>query len=91
MKLLFCTGCYDIFSLRRYLRYCACGESAGRYKDDLQAEVSGKAVPLGFHNQDFAEAIRNQPEEGAGERFIAFVIPKHCPTIKRRRHKYKEE
>lgn len=85
MKLLFCKKCQDVFKLDLFERSCKCGNVKGHYIDELNAEYSGKyALPLGFSNQDLMRAIRKQPHDGLGEKFTAFVIPKKCPTYKRR-------
>ena len=84
MKLIFCPGCHDVVKLAREMRFCKCGASCGCYKTDgLNAVYGGSAVPLGFANSSLVEAIKNQPDEGMGERFTAFVIPKSCPTFRR--------
>lgn len=84
MKLLACTECASVFSLALSEKRCDCGKTTGRYIDDLNAEFDGPGIPLGFHNLKFVSALRNQPEEGMGERFEAFVIPAICPTFKKR-------
>ena len=83
MKLVLCRDCLDIFSLRRNeVRKCSCGKCSGRYIDSLYAEYAGEpAVPIGFSNPSLVEALRNQPEEGPGKEFRAFVIPKKCETM----------
>lgn len=62
---------------------CECGRSYGQYHEDgLHATIGGgDAVPLGFANSTLVRALENQPEEGMGKRFEAFVIPKKCPTV----------
>lgn len=40
-------------------------------------------MPLGIANSSFIDALKNQPEEGMGKRFEAFVIPKQCPTLRK--------
>ena len=88
MKLIFCTNCYDVFNLRYEMKTCSCKKSAGRYRSELDAEIEGEhALPLGFENKSFMVAIKNQPSEGMGKRFEAFVIPKKVLTIKRKRIK----
>ena len=37
---------------------------------------------IGFDNETLVEAILHQPERGMGRDFIAFVIPKHCKTVR---------
>jgi hypothetical protein len=84
MKLLFCTACQDVIRLFKDARTCKCGATGGRYLDGKNAEYWGaNAMPLGFHNQEFLAALLCQPENGAGCRFDAFVIPKECPTMKK--------
>lgn len=82
MKLIYCTQCHDIRKLHRNSIVCACGRSGGFYTDELKAVITGFAVPLGVNNRTFVKALADRPEEGMGERFEAFVIPKKCPTIK---------
>lgn len=81
MKLIFCPKCADLFRLVHKYRACECGKSAGHYVDDLDAITYGEAIPVGFANYSFIEAIKNQPNKGMGKEFTAFVIPKHCPSI----------
>ena len=85
MKLLFCNFCYDIFSLAPEEKVCTCGRSRGAYDQDLLHAwyVGTAAIPLGFINSSFDEAMRAQPNDGMGERFVAFVIPKVCPTFRK--------
>ena len=84
MKLLFCKECQDIIRLiPDKIRECKCGKVGGKYINELNAVYFGKeGVPIGFKNSTLANAIYNQPEKGLGKEFIAFVIPKICPTIK---------
>jgi hypothetical protein len=83
MKLIYCSNCQDI--VRLYIdeeRFCKCGECSGAYVDRINAWYKGNhAIPLGFHNMSFSVAISSQPEEGWGENFKAFVIPKECDTF----------
>ncbi|MDQ0246508.1 hypothetical protein J2S09_004112 [Bacillus fengqiuensis] len=82
MKLLLCTNCTDIFSLDLYEKTCSCGLVKGKYINGQLAEYSGKsAFALGFANNSFINALINQPEQGMGREFTAFVIPKSCPTF----------
>lgn len=85
MKLLLCKNCQDVIRLvQEETRTCRCGKVSGKYLDDLNAVYSGKeAVPLGFANSSLVEALRNQPEEGWGKEFTAFVIPKKCYTFEK--------
>lgn len=82
MKLLMCLHCHDIFNLNLDEKTCRCGKTKGKYIDELHAEYSGEhAIPLGFTNTSLIKAIQNQPEDGLGETFTAFVIPKKCATF----------
>jgi len=82
MKLLYCNTCRDIVKLNRTTRTCHCGATGGHYKQDgLNAIYYGPAIPLGFANSSFHEAIDSQPEFGMGTNYNAFVIPKVCPTM----------
>ena len=82
MKLLYCNTCRDIVKLYRTTRTCHCGATGGHYKQDgLNAVYYGPAIPLGFANGSFHEALDNQPEFGMGTNYNAFVIPKVCPTM----------
>lgn len=82
MKLIFCTECHDIVKLTHSKRVCSCSQSWGRYEDNINARIGGKAVPLGFANPSFVQALKSRPESGDGREFCAFVIPKVCPTVK---------
>lgn len=82
MKLIFCPSCHDLFRLINEMRTCKCGLTKGRYTDELNAEISGLAIPIGIHNPSFIKAILNRPDTGMGERFEAFIIPKEVKTIK---------
>ena len=85
MKLLLCKNCQDFIRLiQGETRTCKCGAVSGKYLDNLNAIYSGdEAIPIGFANSTLVEAIRNQPEEGMGKVFTAFVIPKKCYTIEK--------
>ena len=50
-------------------------------EDGLNAEIGGRAIPLGFDNGSFVRALSDRPKEGLGRRFEAFVIAEQCPTI----------
>lgn len=83
MKLLFCPECYSVFNLAFKEKFCTCRASSGKYmQDGLNAEVYGKGIPLGFHNTKFVQALKKRPKKGNGSRFLAFVIPNECPTVK---------
>lgn len=85
MKLIFCPKCQDVLKLQPFKRNCQCGAAFGYYLNEINAEIGGKAIPVGFANSSFAEALRSRPETGSGSRFEAFVIPKTCETIKEKR------
>lgn len=88
MKLLFCKSCHDVIRLiQDRERLCKCGKVGGRYIDEIRAEYWGgkKAIPLGFDNYSLASAIDHQPLSGEGQYFKAFVIPKACPTFKKKK------
>lgn len=85
MKLLMCLECNDIFNLDLSEKSCRCGRSKGKYINQQLAEYTGKsAVPLGFSNPSLIQAIKEQPKEGMGKEFAAFVIPKNCKTFFKR-------
>lgn len=98
MKLLFCLNCGDVMSLRtQHSRECECGAVSGRYIDDLNVEVTGNPIVLGFANQSFLNAVRIQLARGdsletmdyaggkvtKGRSFEAFVIPESANSVKR--------
>lgn len=91
MKLIFCPICNDVKKLQSYPTYCECRKSYGRYINSLDAEIFGEAIPIGFSNPLFYNAIRNQPEVGLGKTFEAFVIPKNCDTIKVHKEEFWED
>jgi hypothetical protein len=93
MKLLFCKNCHDIFNLANKLKTCSCGNTKGKYIDNINAIYFGKqSIPLGFDNFSFTEALKSQPLRGDGYGFIAFVIPKECKTyIKEKKGKILNE
>ena len=83
MKLLLCKKCQDIIRLIDVKRTCKCGKIGGRDIDDINAVYFGKmAVPIGFENGTLVKAVHNQPKNGMGKNFTAFVIPKICSTYK---------
>ncbi|MGH9022587.1 MAG: hypothetical protein ACRDV9_05740 [Acidimicrobiia bacterium] len=93
MKLILCGKCHDIVKLRLdQERWCACGESSGRYEaDGWHAWFRGRsAVPLVIINQSFARAVVAQKMmgrlavDGADLEFKALVIPEGHERFKRR-------
>lgn len=86
MKLLLCKKCRSIFNLSKdEEKTCFCGETKGKYVDDINAKYEGPCFPIGFDNNSLINALKNQPKNGLGERFDAFVIPKSCPTMKKKK------
>ena len=98
MKLILCEKCSDIVALKmNTIRSCACGESGGRYLDNLNAEMWGPCFKIGFANSSLANALRAQKFEGdsketmiygyervtKGRDFKAFIIPESAETMKR--------
>lgn len=83
MKLIWCNACSDVVAMRMEPRTCFCGKSGGHYVNKLDAVFHGPATPLGFRNDDFGQALRNQPAAGEawGKNFTAFVIEKECATF----------
>lgn len=85
MKLLMCLNCNDVFSLDMYEKSCRCGRSKGKYINQQLAEYTGEfTMPLGFSNSSLIKAIKDQPNEGLGKEFTAFVVPKKCETFFKR-------
>lgn len=89
MKLIYCTECGDVVSLRLEPRACLCGKSSGQYGEDrLNATYSGPAIPLGFTNWSFLAAKTVFPFDAhgdplGGKRFEAFIIPADAATMKK--------
>jgi hypothetical protein len=87
MKLLFCTSCRDVFSLKKSEVKCSCLKSGGKYLDDINAEYYGPCIPLGFNNVSFVKAWSETLQNctlATGVRFIAFVVPSTCYTFRRK-------
>ena len=98
MKLILCEACSDIVALKIGMgRSCSCGQSGGRYINNLDAEVWGPCFKIGFANASFIEALSAQKFEGdsketmiygyervtKGRDFKAFIIPESAETMKR--------
>lgn len=84
MKLILCKKCQDVVRLvQSEERACSCGTCSGRYTNELDAWYKGGVfvVPLGFDNWSLSTAVHEQPENGMGKIFRAFVIPKECKTF----------
>lgn len=83
MKLILCSKCHDVVALHFRYRECLCGASGGRYEEDgRNAVITPAAIPLGFGNGSFSEAVRHRPHVGEGKRFLAFVIPRTCGSVR---------
>lgn len=81
MKLILCPECGDVVRLMFEKRKCGCGKAYGRYYTEAKAVISADAIPLGIANSSLTSAVKNQPKEGLGSRFEAFVIPEVCDTV----------
>ena len=81
MKLFYCKSCSDVVRLKKTLKKCDCGKSWGRYLDNINAEIGGNAIALGFSNSSFVEALSSNPSPERGTRFEAFVISKKANSI----------
>jgi hypothetical protein len=57
MKLIFCPDCQDVVRLFSEPRKCKCGKVSGKYIDDVDIAIKGKAMVLCIHNNDVAEAL----------------------------------
>ena len=99
MKLLLCPTCSDVFKLDEdELRQCKCGKCSGRYVDNINAEVWGDGVVIGFANGSLARAIMKQRAFGdlietmggcygrevKGREFDAFIIPDSAASVVRK-------
>lgn len=93
MKLLVCIKCNDVFNLSFKEKSCSCGQSQGKYfEDGLNATYKGPCMPLGFRNDSFHQALKEQPADGfKGKEFTAFVIQRECPTMKKEDEHYWNE
>jgi len=62
MKLLLCRNCWDVVKLQKETRSCKCGESGGRYTDNLNAEYWGadETYIIGLDNRSLIRAIQNE-------------------------------
>ena len=91
MKLHMCLECMDVFSLSHKEKVCGCGNTKGRYIDNLNAEYSGNAQPIGFANGSFRQSFQLQKIEDKtpkrknecckGVEFTAFFIPKSATSL----------
>jgi hypothetical protein len=90
VKLIYCPECHDVRKLHlNETVTCQCGQSSGAYVDNLNAWISGKAIPIGFANPTLVDALYLQELYGdrsdrLGHRFEAFIIPDCAPTVTRK-------
>ena len=87
MKLIFCQECQDVIKLLSAERSCSCGNSGGRYLEDLiTAEIWGAAVPIKIENDDFLGALPRTREgaEPAERRFEASIFSEQTSEITRK-------
>lgn len=97
MKLIYCLECKAIINLRQEEKKCVCGKSGGQYVDNINAEIYGPCVPLGFANDSFSRAYQIQKEKnkkgggGWGSIFEAFWIPENTKSIRRIDEEYVPE
>ena len=86
MKLIFCPECGDIRMLHRSGVTCWCGKSSGRYmEDNLHAEISGLAIPIGIDNRRFVAALAELRlgRNSMGPDINAFLIAESSSRIRR--------
>lgn len=59
MKLLNCMRCHDILSLTDgKLRTCRCGQSEGRYINELEVLYKGQCRILGIANSEYTSSLK---------------------------------
>ena len=84
------------------IEHCKCVETSGKYIDDLNAEIKGECMPIGFANSSFIKALKRQKTENnyydgnkdtccKGQEFTAFIIPAWAKSVKRVEEKIKEK
>lgn len=85
MKLIFCSECKDILSLKDEEKTCVCGKSMGKYIDKENIIYSGPCRVLGIANKSFVAALNyNQKNfNGKGIVFKTYVIPSNGKNIRR--------
>jgi len=81
----------DIFNLTKDEKVCGCGNTKGKYVDNLNAEYSGNAQPIGFANGSFRQSYKVQKVEDMlpkrknecckGVEFTAFFIPAAATSL----------
>lgn len=97
MKLLLCRKCADIVAISmNETRNCKCGESCGKYIDEINAEYQGEhCVPIGINNNALLKALQMadienkhqvEPTTCKGIDFDAFVILNCSTSIKSTNH-----
>ncbi len=86
MKLIYCEKCGDIFNLRKKTKSCSCGETSGKYINNIIAEIHGDCLPIGIANNIFkiAKVIQKNADDKELEkncRLEAFFISKYSKNI----------
>jgi hypothetical protein len=81
----------SIFSLSYNEKSCDCGKTKGKYINNIYAEFTGNAQPIGFSNPSFRQGytlqkIEDKKPKKVGEcckgvEFTAFFIPKNATSI----------
>jgi len=82
MKLFYCPLCGDIVRMQLEERTCKCGESKGKYTDNINSVVSEGAIPMGIDNNTLIEASRRWQACGYPYKIDAWFIDKECKTVK---------
>lgn len=73
-KIIYCSNCFDMKTLRKKLTRCVCGKSLGIMIDNNSAKINEAAIPIGLSTKTFQFALSNRPDTGLGIPFTAFVI-----------------
>lgn len=82
MKLLLCLNCSDVIKLDLEERKCKCGETKGKYLDNINAVYSGEtAIRLGIDNRSLSLSLLLENKGKRGVRFESFLIPENCDTF----------
>jgi len=90
MKLLLCPECADVRKLAyNAVTYCECGKSYGMYKDNINAVIGGKAIPIALDSHELVKAIQHKPCRAYDSRnqFTGWVIAMPCPSVRKMRLK----
>lgn len=76
-----CSNCKDIFNLKFDEKRCSCGKIQGGIFGKDRGSVFGSCYYTRNCKFNTNKAVNNQPLEGQGDSFTAFVIPKKCDTF----------